>query len=159
MTTLAHPTDERLPPVASTTSTAGTPVYPPGRYGRRRDPVRLRRRRLVTIGLAVLVGLAGAAVAVKLFNQYERAPYQVSEVATTAVTDTSVTVSFDLTVPAGSGASCTAVAQTRTGAVVGSVEVPVPAPAAGQTTAHVTYTIPTTQRAFAATVPGCGPPQ
>ncbi len=106
-----------------------------------------------------MVALAGAAVAVKLYHQYVQAPYQVSEVATTRVTDTSVTVSFDVTVPAGSGASCTVQAQTRTGGQVGTAEITVSAPAGDQTTAHVTYTLATTARAFAATVPGCGPPQ
>jgi hypothetical protein len=113
----------------------------------------------VTWGLAALVVVAGGAIAVKLFNQYDQAPYQVSNVATTAVTDTSVTVAFDVTLPAGSGASCTVVAVTRDGQEVGTAEVPVPAATAGQRNIHVTYTLKTSQRAFGGQVPGCGPPE
>jgi hypothetical protein len=113
----------------------------------------------VTWGLAAIVVVAGAAIAIKLFNQYDQAPYQVSNVATTAVTDTSVTVAFDVTLPAGSGASCTVVAATRNGQEVGTAEITVPPAPAGQQSTHVTYTLKTSQRAFGGQVPGCGPSQ
>jgi hypothetical protein len=136
-----------------------SPVFPPGRYGRRRDPARQRRRKLVTFTLAVVVGLVGVVIAFKLFNQYSQPAYQVSDLATTAVTDTSITVSFSVNLPAGSGAACTVVANTRDGARVGTAEIAVPPAAAGETSTRVTYTLPTSQRAFAGTVPGCGPPR
>jgi hypothetical protein len=109
--------------------------------------------------LAAVVGAAGVAVAIKLYNQYVQAPYQVTDVATAAVTDTSVTVSFDLTLPSGSGASCTVIAQTRTGEQVGRAEIAVPPPPDGRNATHVTYQLTTSKRAFAAGVPGCGPPR
>jgi hypothetical protein len=154
--TLADRTDRKAPAVASSNA-ATAPVFPPGRYGRRRDPVRRRRRRVVTVVLAALVAAAGFGVAAKLYSQYVQAPYQVSDVATVKITDTAVTVSFDLTVPAGSGASCTIIGQTRTGGQVGRAEFAVPAPANSATMTHVTYTLTTSGRAFVATVPGCGP--
>lgn len=138
-------------------ASTGAPVFPAGRYGHRRDPARLRRRKWAAWLLAAAVGIAGVAVAVKLFTQYGQVPYQVTDVTTTAVTDNSATVSFTVTLPAGAGASCTVVAKTRTGGVVGTDEIRVPATPAGQETAHVTHTVPTTARPFAAVVPGCGP--
>ncbi len=143
--------------MASTSQRAGAPVFPPGRYGRRRDPSRKRVRRLITWALSALVALAGVGIAYKLFNQYVQAPYQVSDVATTAVTDTSVTVSFTVSLPDGAGASCTVQAQTRTGGLVGTADVAVPQAPAGQNSTRMTYTLHTSARAFAATVPGCGP--
>jgi hypothetical protein len=107
--------------------------------------------------LTIVVGAVGIVIAIKLFNQYEQAPYQVSNVATTAVTDTSVSVAFDVTVPAGAGASCTVTAATHDGVEIATAEVAVPPVPAGQQSAHVTYTLKTPQRAFAGTVPGCGP--
>jgi multidrug efflux pump subunit AcrA (membrane-fusion protein) len=136
---------------------AGTPTFPPGRYGRRRDPTLKRRRRVITWALAGVVALAGVGIAYKLFNQYALAPYQVSDVATTAVTDTSVTVSFSVSLPNGGAATCTVRAQTRTGSLVGTAEVIVPPAPAGQASTRVTYTLHTSSRPFAATVPGCGP--
>jgi hypothetical protein len=112
----------------------------------------------VTWGLAAIVVVAGVAIAVKLFNQYDQAPYQVSNVATTRVTDASITVAFDVTLPAGSGASCTVVAATGDGQEVGTAEIAVPPAPAGQQSTHVTYTLKTSQRAFGGQVPGCGPP-
>src|SRR4051794_8102499 len=65
---LADGTDifrRRGPPVSETRAT--TPVFPPGRYGRRRDG---RRRLLVPTLLAVLLGIAAVLVAVRLYGQY-----------------------------------------------------------------------------------------
>ena len=53
-----------------------TPTLPPGRYGRRREPARARRR-WVTAALALMVVVAGLAITVKLYRQYAQAPYQV----------------------------------------------------------------------------------
>ncbi len=143
----------------ASTRSATTPVFPPGRYGRRRDPVRRRRRRLATGLVALVVGLAGVAIAVKLYTQYNEVPYEVSDVQTTAITDTSVTVSFTLTLPAGSGASCTVIAQTHDGAQIATEEFAVTGAADGGTTVQVTHTLTTSKRAFAGSVPGCGPPR
>lgn len=137
------------------TSTA-TPVFPAGRYGRRRDPARRRRARWLTTAFALLVAAGGAAIAVKLYQQYEQAPYAVENVAVGTVTDSSVSVSFDLRRPGGA-ATCTVVALARNGARLAVDEIEVPAPAAGSDTAHVSYTLHTITRPFTATVQGCGP--
>ena len=51
-----------------TPGTSPVAVFPPGRYGRRRDPAHLRRRRWLTFALATLVAAAGLAIAVKLYR-------------------------------------------------------------------------------------------
>lgn len=132
-------------------------VFPPGRYGRRRDPVRQRRRRWITYALAVAVVVAGVGIAVKLYRQYGQAPYQVRTISVTDLTDNAVTVTFEVRKPAGQPASCTVLGHTRDGVEVGRATVEVPAGAAGETTARVTYTLRTTGRPVTAEVPGCGP--
>ncbi len=54
------------------------PVFPPGRYGRRRDPAYQRRRRWVMYLAAAIVITGTVAIAVKLYRQYTQAPYQVT---------------------------------------------------------------------------------
>jgi hypothetical protein len=132
-------------------------MFPPGRYGRRRDPVRLRRRRWLMYLLAGVVVAAGVAIAVKLYRQYAQAPYQVSVVGVRDISDHGVTVTFDVTMPAGQGATCTVRGHTRDGELVGEAQVDVPPGGAGQTTTRVTYSLVTTKRPVTGEVPGCGP--
>ena len=134
-----------------------TPTFPPGRYGHRRDPASQRRRRYLTWALAALVAAGGVAIAVKLYRQYALAPYQVQVVGVHDLTDSSVTVTFEVTKPAGQPAMCTVVAHARNGLEVGKAQVRVPGGAADQTVARVTYTLPTSARAVTGEVPGCGP--
>jgi len=134
-----------------------TPAFPPGRYGRRRDPVRQRRRHLITFVLATLVVSAGVLIALKLYRQYAEAPYQVTIIEVSDLTDHAVTVRFDVTTPPGGGATCTVLAHTREGEEVGRALVSVPAGAPGQTVSRVAYTLATTKRPVTGEVPGCGP--
>jgi Domain of unknown function (DUF4307) len=139
------------------TPAAPMPTFPPGRYGRRRDPARQRRRRFITFALATLIAAAGVLIAVKLYRQYTVAPYQVTIIGVSDPTDHAVTVTFDVTTPPGGGASCTILAHTREGEEVGRALVSVPAGARGQTVTRVTYTLATTKRPVTGEVPGCGP--
>jgi hypothetical protein len=134
-----------------------SPLFPPGRYGRRRDPVRLRRRRWLTYLAAALVIAAGVSIAVKLYQQYAQAPYQVTVVSVRDISEHGVTVTFDVITPAGQGATCTVRGHTRDGELVGEAQVDVPPGAAGQTTTQVTYSLVTTKRPVTGEVPGCGP--
>jgi hypothetical protein len=164
MTTLAHAYDERCAAAVTQTSPlpapsppVGTGVWPAGRYGRRRDPVRQRRRRWISYVLATVVIVAGLGIAWKLYQQYEQAPYQVRVISVSNLTDTGFTVVFEVTKPAGAPAVCTVEGHTRDGEEVGSAEVPVPAGAPDETSTQVKYTLTTTKRPVTAEVPGCGP--
>ena len=134
-----------------------TSAFPPGRYGRRRDPAYHRRRRWLTFVLAGLVIVAGVLIAVKLYRQYAKAPYQVTIIEVSDLSDNRVTVTFDVTTPPGAGASCTVQAHTRDGEQVGHVVISVPPGTPGQTVSRVTYTLVTTKRPVTGEVPGCGP--
>jgi len=133
------------------------PVFPPGRYGRRRDSAYQRRRRWVMYLAAAVVIVGTVAIAVKLYRQYAQAPYEVTIVTIDEPTDHGVTVTFDVTTPPGQGATCTVRAHTRDGERVGEAQVDVPPGAAGQTVSRVTYSLVTTKRPVTGEVPGCGP--
>jgi hypothetical protein len=107
--------------------------------------------------LAGIVVLAGLGIAVKLYQQYSLAPYQVRVISVTDLSDTSVTVTFEVTTPPGRPALCTVLAHTRAGEQVGRAEVEIPAGASGQTKSRITYTLATTKRPVTGEVPGCGP--
>ena len=130
--------------------------FPPGRYGRRRDPQR-RRWAPVVIGIVVLLG--GLAVSVKLYRQYGAAPYQVRVVSVSEFTDASVTLVFEVHPPAGSDAVCAVRARNRAGAEVGRDEVTVrgPAPDGANGWIRTTYTLVTSGRGFVAEVQRCRP--
>jgi hypothetical protein len=136
-----------------------TPVpFPPGRYGRRREP---RRRPWLTWLIGLVVVLAGGAVTLKLYRQYEAAPYQVRAVNVTQITDRSITITFEVSTPDGS-AACTLTARNRAGAEVGRGEVEISGgqPVSPGATGHwmlTTHQLPTTERAFVGEVAGCGP--
>lgn len=132
------------------------PHFPPGRYGRRRQP-RSQVRRWLPYALAALVLLAGTAIAVKLYRQYALAPYQVRVLTVTNIEEQQVTVTFEVRKPAGEPALCTVRARSREGEEVGRAEVRVPGGAADETTSRVTYTLQTTKRPVTGEVPGCGP--
>jgi hypothetical protein len=133
------------------------PVFPPGRYGRRRDPFYQRKRRWVTWIMGALVIALSVAIAVKLYRQYVEAPYEVTIINIRDITDTGVTVTFDVTVPQGGSATCTVQGHTRDGRLVGRAEVDAVAADAAQTTIRVTYSLATTARPVTGEVPGCGP--
>src|SRR5258705_11560537 len=133
------------------------PVFPPGRYGRRRDPGYRQRRRWLMYLAATLVVLGGVAIAIKLYHQYAQAPYQVTVVNVANVSDTGVTVTFDVTTPPGQGATCTVQGHTRDGELVGEAIVDVPPGDPDQTTSRVTYALVTTKKPVTGEVPGCGP--
>jgi hypothetical protein len=157
MTTLAHPSDERFTSAVAQLAPPSPPAFPPGRYGHRRDPASQRRRRWITYLLGVLVALAGLGITVNLYHQYGQPPYEVTELNVTSLTDHAVTVHFQVTRQHGEAVVCTVQGHTRDGLEVGSAEVTVPAGGPDDTTAQVTYTLATTQRAMTGEVPGCGP--
>jgi hypothetical protein len=122
-------------------------VFPPGRYGRRREPT--RRRWVLPVVLSATVAVM-ALLAVKLYTQYGTPQYSPTVLSLTNVTKTSVTVEFRVQKPSAA-AVCMVNAEAKDGSVLGTSDVAVPV----GTDVTVTYTITTTDRPFIAEVPAC----
>jgi hypothetical protein len=130
-----------------------TTVFPPGRYGRRRDG---RRHLTVPVVFGVLLLLVSVLVAVRLYRQYGDPDYDAQIVGWTDVTDTQMTIKFTVRVPAGAAASCLLRARSYDGVEVGSRTVTVTATGNG-TTIEASETVPTTARAAVGDVLRCTP--
>jgi hypothetical protein len=115
------------------TTPTGAPVFPPGRYGRRRAA--RRRRPWVAALLVVAVLAALGLVSARLYRMYGDPNYQAEVITYTEITDAQVVVDFQVTVPAGGSAICVVRARSQDGAEVGRQEVAVTAPAGEK---HVT---------------------
>lgn len=134
---------------ATNDSTAsGDPVFPPGRYGRRREP---SRRRWIAPTIVVAVLAIMGLISVKLYSQYGTPRFTPNVVKLSDVTDTSITVTFTVQKPSGKPAVCTIDALAYSGVRVGTVDVNVPS----GTNVQVKHTVTTTQRAYVADVPSC----
>jgi Domain of unknown function (DUF4307) len=127
---------------------SGDPVFPPGRYGHRRERA---RRRWIAPSIAVGVLLITALISVKLFNQYGQAQFTPTVTNLSNLTDNSITVTFIVDKPGGGPAVCTVDALAYSHAQVGTAEVNVPS----GTHVQVKYTLSTTERAYVADVPSC----
>ena len=134
---------------------ATAPVFPPGRYGRRRDG---RRHVLVPAVLAVLVGIAAVFLAVRLYGQYGDPNYDPQIVGWTDVTDKQVTIRFTVRVPAGGSATCGLRARDYGGAEVGRRTVTVTAEQSARTI-EASEVVTTTARAAVGEVVRCGAPR
>jgi hypothetical protein len=129
------------------------PMFPPGRYGRRRESAGRRRRWAVPTVALVIVAVM-ALITVKLYVQYGRDAFSPNVIGSSNITDSSITVTFTVTKGEGVGGSCTVAAYTYGDQQVGEAQVPVPR--AG-TQARITYTLATTAKAYIAEVPACQP--
>jgi len=123
-------------------------VYPPGRYGRRRET--RPRRRGVSTAVAVAGALVGLLLAFVLFTRYHD-PYQ-PQVVRFELGERSATVEFQVHKP-DRALSCHLRARSRSGEVVGSADVEVPA---GRS-APVTHTLATRDRPVSAEATVCRP--
>ncbi|OJF14665.1 DUF4307 domain-containing protein [Couchioplanes caeruleus] len=130
---------------------ATAPVFPPGRYGRRRDG---RRRLLVPVIFAVVVAVTAATLAVRLYQQYGNPHYDAQIVRWTGATETQITIDFTVRVPAGGAAACDLRARDYAGNQVGIRTVTVRA-AAGGSTIEASEVVPTTAKAFVGEVLRC----
>jgi hypothetical protein len=125
------------------------PVFPPGRYGRRRAPGRTRRSAPAV--LAVLLALGAMATGWRLYTRFGDPPYRAEVTSTEQVTDSSVTVTVTVHERHPGPATCQVQAKDRSGTEVGYAEVPVDA----GSTVTVRYQLATTARPFAIAVLGC----
>jgi Domain of unknown function (DUF4307) len=132
---------------------ATTPVFPPGRYGRRRDG---RRHLLAPIMAGVLVLAASVALTIRLYHQYGQTDYQGQIVGWSDVTDASVRIRFTVQVPPGGSASCVLRARAYDGSEVGRRTVTVTA-RGDATTIETAEPVPTTARASVGDVIRCQP--
>lgn len=131
-----------------TTTTA--PVFPPGRYGRRREP--RRRRRVLAYLLLLPVLAAGLWLAVKLYDQYgDSSNYEPVVTGFTVVSDQRVDVQFEVGKADAKPAVCRLQATDQSSIEVGYAQVPVPA----GSDVRMTHTITTTARAYSVSVLGC----
>ncbi|MCA2215622.1 DUF4307 domain-containing protein [Jidongwangia harbinensis] len=133
---------------------ATTPVFPPGRYGRRRDG---RRRWLLPVIFAVLVLALSVLAAVRLYRQYGDPDYDAKIVGWSDVTPARMTIEFTVRVPAGGSAVCVLRARTYDGAEVGRREVTV-RPTGSATLVRAAESVPTTALAAVGDVVRCRPP-
>jgi hypothetical protein len=135
-------------------TTAGTaPVFPPGRYGHRRAPH--RRRRWIPAAVALVVIIAGFALALRLQQRYGEGPYDTELVRYTDVSDSQVVIQFRVNLPAGKSATCAVRARNRTGVEVGRAEVRVPP--ARDARPLIAYRLATRERPVTGEIQGCGP--
>ena len=134
---------------------SGAPVFPPGRYGRRRGPGRRRPLLAALVGLALVAALG--ALVVRLYQQYGDPAYDAKVITYTGITDTQVLVDFQVTVPPGGSAVCVLRARDRAGAEVAREQVTVTArPGERQVTAQ--HRLVTTGRPFIGEVLRCRAP-
>jgi hypothetical protein len=130
---------------------ATTPIFPAGRYGRRRDG---RRRLFAPIAFAVVVALLAGLLAVRLYRRYGDPDYDAQIVGWSDVTDSRITIEFTVLVPPGGAAKCGLRARSYEGAEVGQATVRVEAED-GQRTIRARETVSTTARAAVGEVVRC----
>jgi hypothetical protein len=149
---LADPTDNNRTRGRQVSETrATTPVFPPGRYGRRRST---GRRRVLPIVVAVLVLLASVLVSVRLYQRYGQTDYETQIVGWDEPTDSRIMIRFRVRVPAGGSAACVLRARDYNGNELGRREVVVHA-AGDATTIEADEPVSTTGRASVGDVLGC----
>jgi hypothetical protein len=127
------------------------PIFPTGRYGKRREP--RRSRRVLIAVLLIPVVLAGLWLAVRLYRQYGGTDYQSTLQSTSIINDHQVKVNFAVHKPGGLPAICQVQAQDFSMAEVGYATVSVPA----GVDVRVNYLLSTTARAYGVNVLGCQP--
>ena len=130
---------------------ATTPVFPPGRYGRRREGGRRRWLPIVVAAVFVL-GLAGLTLA--YYDKFGQTNYKADIIGWDKPTDTEMVIEFRVRVPEGGTASCMLRARDYDGFEVGRQAVTVPAPADGGTV-EVRQAVPTKARGSVGDVMGC----
>ena len=129
----------------------GAPIFPPGRYGRRRDQ---RRRPWPLVALGVVIAIGAGAYAWASYQRYGDPTYQATVIRYTDITDQSVRVDFTVRVPSGAGARCVLRARSYDGAEGGRIDTTIDG-VAGADELTAVRTVPTTARPFIGEVVRC----
>jgi hypothetical protein len=145
----------RYPPVSETHATLapGAPVFPPGRYGRRREG---RRRPVLTALAATAAAAVLGLITFSLYDKYGDPTYDAQVITYSDITDSQVVVDFRVTVPAGGSATCALRARSYDGAEVAREEVTVTA-RPGESHIIARHRLTTTARPFIGEVLRCRP--
>lgn len=130
---------------------ATTPVFPPGRYGRRREA---GRRRLLPILLTVAFGLGLAGVTFAYYDKFGQTDYTADIIGWDEPTDSEMVIEFRVQVPEGGAAMCVVRARDYDGFEVGRKAVTVRAPQDGGSV-EVRESVPTAKRGSVGDVMGC----
>lgn len=125
------------------------PIFPPGRYGRRRES--RHPRRWASAAVATLVVAVALVLAVVLFQRYGQPTYRPTLTGYGSITDHQITFTFQVTKRDHGPAICLVVAKDHMMAEVGRADVPVPA---GDTVV-VTSSISTTALATGIQIQQC----
>lgn len=138
------------------TISPGAPVFPTGRYGRRRAPGGRRQRTLLAAVVLLALVATLTVISVRLYRQYGDPAYDAQVITYTDITDNQVLVDFRVTVPSGGSAVCLLRARDRAGAEVAREQVTVTAEPGNR---HVTtrHRLTTTARPFIGEVMRCRP--
>jgi uncharacterized protein DUF4307 len=151
---LADPTDKKRTRGRQVSETHTTnPVFPPGRYGRRREG---RRKPVLPIIALALVIAASVLISFKLFQRYGETDYDPQIVGWQQPTDTTMQIKFRVRVPAGGAAKCVLRARDYQGNQVGIATVVVRA-AQGRTEIEAEEPVTTSERASVGDVLRCQP--
>jgi hypothetical protein len=129
-------------------------VFPPGRYGRRREPQ--RRRPWLVAALALVTLVVGSLVAVRLYKNYGDPAYDAQVVTFRDISDDGLTLVFRVSIPEGEQASCALRARAKDGAEVGKQSVLV-RDRPGDGTTSVTQRVVTSAKPFVGEVLRCVP--
>ena len=130
-----------------------TPVFPPGRYGRRRSG---RRRPVLPIVVLVLIVAGSLLLSVQLYQRFGQTDYDAQIIGWGEPSATEMVIDFKVRVPAGGAASCVLRARDYDGFEVGRRTVVVRA-GKGDGSVRTKEAVPTTARASVGDVLGCRP--
>lgn len=133
---------------------ATTPVFPPGRYGRRRETG--RRRPLPLIVAGVVVGIVAIALSWAYYQKFGQTDYSPEIIGWNEPTDTQMVIKFRVRVPDGEIAACVLRARDYQGYELGTRTVNVPARSGGGEIV-VTESVPTSARGSVGDVMSCRP--
>lgn len=129
------------------------PIFPPGRYGRRRRPGPATRPVVILLAVALVAVLTYFGV--RLYRAYGDQDYS-AEVTRFTTSDSAVDVEFVVRLPEGGRAQCVVRARDAAGLEVGRATVPVVAGADPKRTI-ATYRLNTSGRPVTGELAGCGP--